>query len=126
MARLTRDYIKEIVDGWSQFECHKVDFTDSGVNIRLENGNKAIDLETPYEIGEFHLNFQSGSEYIFFDWFEIMDDDPTTFMWYVGEVAKNYLENNVKVVKRGIWPFRYSQLQYFNGSKWSNVMSSST
>ena len=126
MAQLTREYIKEMAESWDQHDSCKLDFTDAGVKIRVKNGDKAVDLENLYEMGEFHLNFKKGSECIFYDWFEVLDDDPSSFRQYVTEVINSYLLHSVRVAKKGFWPFRVSQLQYFNGRKWVNVMGAST
>jgi|GEM_PF-4170643 len=118
--KLNKEAILEYLNSWSGFEKTITEEKEAFV-VTLSNGNKSVVISTPYEVGEFFLDFTIDDKPYYSDWFEIMDDPPTEFMAYTWQVAANYLSNTTRIISRGWWVFKTHELQFQSNSKWSNV-----
>lgn len=123
--QLNKESILKYLESWSDF--YK-DISEEGkaYKVTLSNKNKAVVITTPYEIGEFFLDFIIDGEPIYSDWFEIMNDPLSEFMSYTKKVAENFLSNNVRVVSKGWWVFKTHELQFQSDGAWCNVFNPKT
>ena len=122
---ITKENIKRYLEAWSGFD---KDISEEGeaYKVKLSIGEKKVLLTTPYEVGEFFLDFYIDDEPYYSDWYEIMEDTMNEFMVYTEEVIKNFLLNEVRINQRGWWIFKTHQLQFKKGGNWYNVFSPET
>ena len=93
---ITKENIKRYLEAWSGFD---KDISEEGeaYKVKLSIGEKKVLLTTPYEVGEFFLDFYIDDEPYYSDWYEIMEDTMNEFMVYTEEVIKNFLLNEVRI-----------------------------
>lgn len=124
-TEVSKEEILSHLNSWGGFE---KEITEEGeaFTVKLSNGNKSVLITTPYEVGEFFLDFLIHDKPYYSDWYEIMDDSLDEFMSYTEQVAKNFLFNEVRVKQRGWWVFKVHDLQYLKKGIWVNVFSPET
>lgn len=109
------------LEAWTDFDDKVIKEEGEAYKVILSSGNKSVTITTPYEVGEYFLDFTVGCNPYFSDWYEIMDDSLSDFMSYTKDVAGNFLFNEVRVVKKGWWFLKVDELQYFNNGSWFSV-----
>jgi len=123
--KLNKEAIFEYLEAWSGFD-KTISEEGEAYTVTLSSGNKAVVITTPYEVGEFFLDFTVDDKPYYSDWYEIMEDPLSEFMAYTRQVAENFLSNNIRVISRGWWVFKTHELQFQCNGSWSNVFEPKT
>ena len=95
-------YLKE----WNSFESMNISEEGEAFKVTLGGESKRLVITTPYEAGEFFLDFELNGKPFFSEWYEIMEDPLSEFMQYTKKVAENYLFNEVRIKTTGWWVFK--------------------
>jgi hypothetical protein len=122
---LNKESICQYLEAWSGFD-KNISEEGEAYTVTLRSGKKAVIITTPYEVGEFFLDFTVDDKLYYSDWYEIMEDPLSEFMAYTKQVAENFLSNNIRVISRGWWVFKTHELQFQYNGAWSNVFKSKT
>jgi len=107
--KLWNGFKKEIIEGGDAY------------TVVLRGDRKSVVITTPYEVGEFFLEFLVDDKPFYSEWFEIMDTPLSEFMSYTEQVAKIFLHNEIRVYQNGWWIFKVDELQYHKSGSWHDV-----
>jgi len=119
--QFTKEVVFSYLSEWDSFEDKSIIEEGEAYKVVLCNDGKKVTITTPYEIGEFLLDFEVEGNPYYSDWFEIMDDPIDKFMEYTKQVATNFLFNEVRVLTQGWWIFKTNQLEFLSKGIWRNV-----
>ncbi|BFM06934.1 hypothetical protein [Halioxenophilus aromaticivorans] len=122
---LNKQAIFEHLDSWSGFD-KSISEAGEAYKVILSCGNRSVVITTPFEVGEFFVDFTVDDKVIYSDWYEIMDDPLPEFMAYTWQVAENFLSNSTRVISKGWWVFKTHELQFQSNGIWSNVFTTKT
>jgi hypothetical protein len=118
---LSKEAIYRYVSSWSDFDTKEVAEEGKAYTVTLTCGEKSVVISTPFEVGEFFIDFQMVGQPFYSDWYEIMDGSLQDFMAYTRNVAERYLKNEVRIKTKGWWVFQTHHLEYLRDGRWASV-----
>ncbi|MED5389198.1 MAG: hypothetical protein VX793_10130 [Pseudomonadota bacterium] len=121
MDEITKEKVFEYLSSWHDFDNMLVVEEDEAYKVTVVREGKEVVIITPYEVGEFFLDFSLDGKDYYSDWYEIMDDTLEEFMSYTKKVVERFLYNEVRVRKKGWWVFKTHSLEYLENSSWKNL-----
>ena len=119
---MIKEEVVSCLKKWTEFENIEVRDAGESYKVVVSNGDKRITVTSPYEVGEFFVDFEAEGRAIYTDWYEIMNDPLDEFMAYTKSVVDNFLHHEVRVKKAGFLFFKTEQLQYLKDGSWCNVL----
>ena len=122
---VNKQAVFEYLNSWCGFD-KSISEEGEAYKVILSSGNKRVVITTPFEVGEFFLDFILDNEPYYSDWYEIMDDPLFEFMAYTWQAVENFLSNSTRVTSRGWWVFKTHELQFKSNGAWFNVFRSKT
>ena len=120
-SEISKEQILSYLNSWSCFDSKEIVEEGEAYTVILKSGEKSVALTTPYEVGEFFIDFLINEKPYYSDWYEIMEDPLPDFMSYTKKVVENFLFNEVRVKSSGWWIFKGHDLEYRNNGTWYNV-----